>query len=1256
MSHLNIVSLNCRGLGDKNKRLDFFTQFKKEKFHIICLQDIHVKHGLENTFRNEWGFDAVVAPYCSNARGVAVLFSDNFEFEIHRKIIDNLGNYIILDITINNDIRLTLTNIYGPNQDNPKFYKNIFSLIDEIGNDSYLICGDWNMILEDKKDTYNYKKMNNPNSRNYILKKKSEKNLVDIWRVLHENEKCYTWFKKNPVKMGRLDFFLATEDIFAICSDSCILPVYRSDHAPVVVKLCMSNEKHGRGYWKFNTSLLRNPEFVKMIKEEIANIKLTYACSPYSREFILNECANSDLELTISEQLFWETLLCQLRGKIIQFSSKLKKQTAKKEYELTAQISEITDKLNQNPENAEELLNKLDVLNNEIEEINKRKMDSLRIRSRAKWFEFGEKSSKYFCQLENRNFKSKCIKEIIKDDGSIVTGLNDILTEQVNFYQKLYDCDDEYSNVDIFNYVNPSKITKLGENEKQSIEGDISYDELLSCVKKTKNNKSPGVDGFPVEFIKFFWIDIGKFLLRAINDSYRKNNLSISQTLGVITCIPKPGSPRNLLKNWRPISLLNTSYKLMSSCLAERLKKVLNILIDKDQTGFLPGRLMSENTKLIYDIIHETKIQNIPAMIVQVDFQKAFDTISWKYIEKVLEFFNFGPSFRKWISLLQKNSKSCIIQNGHMSNYFLLKRGCRQGDPISPYIFVLCSEILALSIRENQKIKGIKLWDKIFKISQYADDTTLFLDGSENSLKNTLITLQWFYKLSGLKINFDKTKIIWIGSMRESDRRFCKENNLDWKKEFKALGIKFNNNLEDIENLNFTPKLTEIKNMLKLWRCRALTPIGKITVIKTLALSKLTHLFSSLPNPSQAFINDLEKCFQNFIWNDKKPKISKKKLIQNIQEGGLGMVDIQSFIYSLKLSWIRRYLFSDCSSWCIFPQNYGLDSVFLFGSDYGINTENKFWKDVFKSWCEYQKCLEPSNICDVISEPLWFNHNIKFEFIKQWFNKGLRTIRDLLDDDGKLLSLNALKNKYNISCTFLDYHRLHMLIPQKWKNIINQSELNVYLAIPNISFSILSIVRNPSSSLRKTFVKYSCKHYSDKIQEKWSRDLGISLFEDCFWENVYTLPKTLTIDTYLLYFQYKISRRILVTNYSLKLFKIQENDLCTFCGIFKETLVHLFIDCLHTRLFWQNISSKFNLNVLSGCDKIFGNPKLGISANYVLLISRFIIYQSRLKNVKPTLMSVRNCLIWNRYIEFEMCKENEMLQNCFLKKWSNILL
>ena len=179
-------------------------------------------------------------------------------------------------------------------------------------------------------------------------------------------------------------------------------------------------------------------------------------------------------------------------------------------------------------------------------------------------------------------------------------------------------------------------------------------------------------------------------------------------------------------------------------------------------------------------------------MILLLDFEKAFDSISWNFVKTVLSFFNFGEFFIRLENIILFKTKLCVIQHGIFSNFFDIGRGCRQGDPASPYIFLLCVEIMGLMIRKNKTLRGINLFGKEYKLIQYADDTTLILDGSEKSLKTALSLVHQFSKFSGLKPNYEKTCCIKIGSLKSTDITYTTEQNILWSQNpFTFLGIIF---------------------------------------------------------------------------------------------------------------------------------------------------------------------------------------------------------------------------------------------------------------------------------------------------------------------------------------------------------------------------------------------------------------------------------------------------------------------------------
>ena len=383
-----------------------------------------------------------------------------------------------------------------------------------------------------------------------------------------------------------------------------------------------------------------------------------------------------------------------------------------------------------------------------------------------------------------------------------------------------------------------------------------------------------------------------------------------------------------IIKNWRPISLLNTVYKIGSGVIANRIKKVLATLINNDQTGFIAGRYIGENIRLLFDIMEYAEENDIPGLFLLIDFEKAFDSISWNFLNNILKFFNFGESIQKWVKTFYNNIKSAVNQGGNLSEFFCIERGCRQGDPLSSYLFILCAEIMAIKIRENPKIKGIKVLHSEHEISQFADDTSVILDGSEESLNETLLELEWFKKISGTKINFSKTQVIWIGSKQYSSDRLCENWNLSWgKTTFTVLGINFDVDISKITKINYEKYLKKMKGLFKQWNKRNLTPIGKITVVKSLILPVLNHLFIALPNPSIEIIKDIEDMLYTFIWKSSVNRVKKDIMQKEYQEGGLKMINIHSFILALKSTWIRRLFFNNCKWQNIFMSSIDINKL-----------------------------------------------------------------------------------------------------------------------------------------------------------------------------------------------------------------------------------------------------------------------------------------------------------------------------------------
>ena len=410
-----------------------------------------------------------------------------------------------------------------------------------------------------------------------------------------------------------------------------------------------------------------------------------------------------------------------------------------------------------------------------------------------------------------------------------------------------------------------------------------------------------------------------------------------------------------------------------------------------------------------------------------IDFQKAFDSVS------IVSIFGFKESFCKWIKVLNTNVIAAVLQRGTLSELFNIERGCRQGDPISAYLFILCAQIMFLLIVNNRRLKGISVNGNEFKITQFADDKTLILDGSKTSLLATLNVLEIYGNISGLKVNMDKTKLIWIGKKHYlKDKIDVGRDLVCGNSKFSLLGINFSVDLTAMIELNYLPVIKSIEKLINLWSHRYLTPTGKIAVIKSLALSKLNHLFLSLPSPGKDIFKELETMFYKFIWSGKPDKVKRKIISKHYFDGGLNMIGLDTFVSAMKITWICRLYNNFEAPWAKVVKLYlgSINKIILLGSGYCQNMarkiKNKFWSETVYCWSNFIQNIPIKDVTDVLSEPLWNNPRISKAqlLLPAWYNNGVISTADLIYANGDYISLNDLKMVYHIKTNFLEYHRV----------------------------------------------------------------------------------------------------------------------------------------------------------------------------------------------------------------------------------------
>ena len=549
---------------------------------------------------------------------------------------DKNGRYILVEALVDGS-KLNFLNIYAPNDQTQqvKFLRDLSTAaLNQVVNERVLLGGDFNCALSDldKRGGRSFE------SKKAVIKEINEmKNtfdLVDMWRQKHPSAPGFTWSNVSLKIQCRLDYLFASQNLENLITDCQIISNIFSDHSALQLYINPEEKeaKRGPGFWKFNNSLLTDKEYIELITKSIPTFLRKY-------------------EDVTDKGLFWEMVKMEIRATTIVFAKRKAKQKRDEEKELLQQsVSNLQEKLRYNFNDTTKA--EMDRVKNKLKRIIASRTHGAMLRSKARWYEFGEKNSKYFYNLEKRNHKKKHITSLTIKNDTILSDPKLILEEEADFYEKIYSSKHTDPESKTFaSFFESEGLTFLNNLEADQCEGLLTLEECAKAISSFQNDKTPGSDGFTVEFYRRFWNPLGKSVVDSFNYAFQTGKLSVSQRLGIISLIPKKDKNLEFLKNWRPITLLNTDYKIATKAIAMRLEKVLPKIIHPCQAGYIKGRYIGECIRAISDIMSFTKQKNLPGAAVFLDFEKAFDSIEWNYLQKCLEIFKFGPQLRQWVKI-----------------------------------------------------------------------------------------------------------------------------------------------------------------------------------------------------------------------------------------------------------------------------------------------------------------------------------------------------------------------------------------------------------------------------------------------------------------------------------------------------------------------------------------------------------------------------------------------------------------------------
>ena len=704
--------------------------------------------------------------------------------------------------------------------------------------------------------------------------------------------------------------------------------------------------------------------------------------------------------------------------------------------------------------------------------------------------------------------------------------------------------------------------------------------------------------------------------------------------------------------------MINVDTKIGSKALCKRLEKVLPDIIHHNQNAFVQGRSIFDAIRTIDDIMEYTRIMKLSGFLITIDFEKAFDSVNHSFLTKTLEAFNFGPSFIRWASSFNCNLMSCIMNNGFSTEYFPISRGVRQGDPLSPYLFLMVLEIFVIHVRENNCIKGIVVENEEIKLCAFADDLTTFLR-DVSSYKHLVESLNRFEQCSGLKVNSDKTEALSLG-VQDPKNSIVELRISKIEIPIKILGIHWTYNQQQRDKLNFYNLLESIKKQLTFWKWRHLTIIGKIQILKTFIIPKLTYR-ASIIHYSKDTLKQCNKILYDFVWNG-RDKVKRMAIINEIENGGLKMPHLESIFITQRISCLKRLSEEYHSSWKYILKFFlkKVGGVFVLCCNFdpkllGIKSFPPFYNKCLLDFASVQT-FSPCTIEEVLLQPIWNNayilKNGKSIFDQKLYNLGLVRLVDIISEEGRLLTYDNMKETLsNLSGT--DYFQLISIfysLPSEWKRMIanTTNALNISVRKKRLVFEHFDKLISLNSKAIYQLIKERVT-LSPSAQSKWNQ-----IFPDriLIWKDLYIIPYQCTLDTKLREFQFKILHRILTTNYSLYKMSLAPSPVCSFCDHNDESLRHLFVHCSFVSTFWDQILNwnpicRNNFDNLDDIAILFGIPSTGqtesnyLILNTIILVGKQTIYQCRKKLIKPSFALFLAKTDHLKSLEYQIAKKEE---------------
>ena len=1240
---------------------------------------------------------------------------------VHKIYNSHCENVLILDISIRN-FRTLLISCYGPVQsNNNQFFSNLRSKIESINVKHFILLGDCNAItsLLPINNNHNFSNIElsntlgipNPIHSRHLVDWLASGNLIDKFRALYPTKREYSYipFNKQALNRSRIDHIFVSK----YTSDFIFNVEYKNilcrsfDHKPIVVSL---GKKQCKIEKIIDSSLLHIPNLYDSTKYNVMEFYVNNFDLPNKPELLLlldrinnhsrslqllesfqNNYPNdllckawiNDLTLIIenlcnlfpSIDSFWEhpcniqpdvfleSLMNNIKNSVISTQSSFVKQLRNKKITLGSELNSLKNSGDFESTKFKDLeFQLLEIEHNE----------NMRLLQDTKYFNVlnHEKPSKAFSEILRNKNNDSSFSSLKDHNGNAFINPRDRNQFLVNHFSEQFS-NDSNPTLSLSDFYGPDINHEIVQNhrlnniDKLVLDEDFSIEELDEVLNTANLASAPGIDGFPMKAIKTFWVLLRRAVIKAFNFMGTNGELHGLMKISKIRLIPKAGKTNpHSIKDYRPIGILCAIYKLYSGLINFRLKKVVDKISYRSQKAYSSRYFLQENLTNVIETISKSNATNTPLATMCIDFSRAFDVVSHKYIEDVLKFYNFGPKFTKIIMSTLKNRAACIMTDIGLTVNFFMRSGVIQGDLAAPNVFKLAENPLIIKLCISQIINippqiPYKLnffQPKPDSSPAYADDLETFMSPEPESLQACTDIINNFGKMSHLNINNSKTKIMVSGGLPSLNfLRKVEELGYSISQEIKILGLTINRALDNMDS-NWDDILTKVHKLSNFWNLFHLSIPGRVNVVKCYFLSQLSHLGGIL-EPNQNFLTEFTNIIVNFL--KQGGKISKARIFETVDKGGLGIPNPCTFLQSLKVS-ICIKGFKSYDTWGLELKNYCL----IPGIPHSIN-----WTDINSELNPILKIISKyylifcenfwKKVGNILHSPILGNnlflvngHKIDRSFFSNhsWIQSNLELknlrLKDFLNNN-RLINFNLFRIDNNCHINIDEFSRLSLCLrplitKYKSKFTLNSTPIGTFLSRPNIKskdfriFFDLNSHKIQNCRPSKSRYAWTTEIFDFKRESRW-----ISCWNFSF------LPMNMRD------FAFKFLNNGLLLNANLAHFdNLNVDPSCTLCSLSKrnpppkENYPHFFLYC-NTNI---NISLVYFSNFLANSNitwdqKFFflGAPTnatnwCSMIINVEIILVSFFLFQCRTEKKIPLINNLMYFTKSNRNILLLSCK------------------